>query len=188
MFVLCSMTSAEPGRKAPYAADLRWQMIWQQIGMELSYRSIAANLNVALGTVYHTNCLFIETGDVLAKTAPRREHLTSLSHSDELFIIGLIIDSPSKYLSELCSAIEDVCEKWVSPSAVCKIIHKHGFTCKKLHVAKQRSLLYRSEYMAEIQMYNRDCFVFIDETGCSNKDHSCKFGYALRGEPAVKHR
>ena len=104
MFVSCSMTSAEPGRKAPYAADLRWRMIWQRIWMELSYRSIATNLNVALGTVYHIIGLFIETGDVNAKTAPCREHLKSLGHSDELFIMGLIINSPSKYLSELCSA------------------------------------------------------------------------------------
>ena len=36
--------------------------------------------------------------------------------------------------------------------------------------------------MAEIQMYNHDCFVFIDETGCSSKDHTQKFGYALRGK------
>ena len=42
--------------------------------------------------------------------------------------------------------------------------------------------------MAEIQMYNHDCFLFVDETGCSNKDHTRKFGYALRGEPAVEHR
>ena len=33
--------------------------------------------------VYHINHLFIETGDVIAKTAPHREHLTSLSHSDD---------------------------------------------------------------------------------------------------------
>ena len=82
-----------------------------------------------------------------------------------------------------------MCVENVSPSTVCKIIHKHGFTRKKLQrVAKQRSLLYRGEYMAEIQMYDRDCFVFIDETGCSSKDHARKFGYALRGEAAVEHR
>ena len=50
---MSDMTSAEPGRKAPYAADLRWRIIWQRIGMELSYWKIASNLNVALGTVYH---------------------------------------------------------------------------------------------------------------------------------------
>ena len=42
--------------------------------------------------------------------------------------------------------------------------------------------------MAEIQMYHRDCFVFIDETGCSSKDHTHKFGYAMKGESAVDHR
>ena len=135
------MTSAEPGRKAPYAADLRWRMIWQRIGMELPYRTIASNLNVALGTVYHVNHLFLETGDVLVKPAPQTADVRTLSHSDELYIIGLIIDSPSFYLSELCHAIGDVCGKSISPSAVCKIIHKHGFTRKKLqHAAKQRSL------------------------------------------------
>ena len=183
------MTSAEPRRKAPYAADLRWRMVWQRIGMELPYRTIAKNLNVALGTVYHINRLFLDTGDVLAKPAPQRRALRTLNHSDELFIIGLIIDSPSLYLSELCHAVEDVCGKCISPSAVCKVIHKHGFTRKKLqHAAKQRSLQYRGEYMAEIQMYHRDCFVFIDETGCSSRDHTRRFGYAMRGESAVDHR
>ena len=182
------MTSAEPSRKAPYAADLRWRMIWQRLGMELSYWSIAANLNVALGTVHHINRLFMETGDVIPMRVPSREELRSLSHSDELLIIGLIIDSPGNYLSELCGAIKDVCGKRVSPSTVYKVVHKHGFTRKKLqYVAKQRSLLYRGEYMAKIQMYDRDCFVFIDETGCSSKDHTHRFGYALR-EAAVEHR
>ena len=51
------MTYAEPGRKAPYAADLRWRIIWQR--MELSYQKIASNLNVALGTVYHINRRFV---------------------------------------------------------------------------------------------------------------------------------
>ena len=183
------MTSAEPGRKAPYAADLRWRIIWQRIGMELSYRRIAANLNVALGTVYRINRHFVETGDVMPRKVPQRTNLRSLSHSDELFIIGLIIESPSHYLSEICHALEEVCGKPVSPATVCKVIHKHGFTRKKLqHVAKQRSLQYRGEYMAEIQMYNRESFVFIDETGCSSKDHTRKFGYAMRGESAVEHR
>ena len=85
------MTSAEPRRKAPYAADLRWRMVWQRIGMELPYRTIAKNPNVALGTVYHINRLFLDTGDVLAKPAPQRTALRTLNHSDELFIIGLII-------------------------------------------------------------------------------------------------
>ena len=34
--------SAEPGRKAPYSADLRWRVVWQRI--ELTFREIANNL------------------------------------------------------------------------------------------------------------------------------------------------
>ena len=115
------MTSAEPHRKTPYAADLRWRIIWQRIGMEFSYRRIAAYLNVALETVYHINRRFIETGDVMPKKASQHTELRSLSHSDELFIIGLIFDSPSHYLSELCHAVKDICGKRVSPATVCKL-------------------------------------------------------------------
>ena len=61
------MSSAELGRKAAYAADLRWRIVWQRIGMELSYWTIAPNLNVALGTVHNVNCPLIETGDVMPK-------------------------------------------------------------------------------------------------------------------------
>ena len=60
---------------------------------------------------------------------------------------------------------------------------------KKLqHAAEQRSLQYRGEYVDEIQIYHRDCFVFIDETGCNSKDHTHRFGHAMRGESAVDHR
>ena len=115
------MLSAEPGRKAPYVADLRWRMIWQRIGMELPYRTISANLNVALGTVHHINRRFVEIGDVHPKVAPQRTCLRTLSHSDELYILGLIIDSPSRYLSEVCHAVEDVqyvlsYPKWLGPT------------------------------------------------------------------------
>ena len=67
---------------------------------------------------------------------PKRTDLRTLSHSDELYILGLITGSPSHYLSELCHAIEDVCGMSVSLSAVCKIIDKHtcSFTRKyRLH-------------------------------------------------------
>ena len=42
--------------------------------------------------------------------------------------------------------------------------------------------------MSEVQLLNREEFVFIDEAGCSAKDHTRQFGYALRGENAVQHR
>ena len=62
-------------------------------------------------------------------------------------------------------------------------------TRKKIQqVAKQRFTKYRGMFMAEIQLYSREQFVWIDETGCAAKDHVRHFGYALRGECPVYHR
>lgn len=108
-----------------------------------------------------------------------KKYLSGQNWGNELFIVGMIIDRPSHYL----------CYATLLWKSVCKTIQKHGLTRKKLqHVAKQRSLQYRGEYMAEIQMYHHDCFVFIDETGCTSKDNTHKLGYAMRGESAVEHR
>jgi hypothetical protein len=45
--------SAEPGRKAPYSEDIRWRVVWQRIGMELTFREISKNLCLALGTAHN---------------------------------------------------------------------------------------------------------------------------------------
>ena len=58
------MFSAEPCRRAPYSADLRWRIVWRRIGMQQSYRDIAQSLNVSTGTVFNIVKIFEETGDV----------------------------------------------------------------------------------------------------------------------------
>ena len=102
--------------------------------MELPYRTIASNLNVSLGTVHNIYQRCVDTGTVTPKQQPCRQELRSLNQQDELFIIGIILHNPSVYLGEVCQAIED---ENVSPATVRRVIHKHGFTRKKLHqVAK----------------------------------------------------
>ena len=59
-----SMVSCEPHRRVPYSPDLRWRIVWQRIGMEQNFRTIASNLNVAVGMVYRIYKLFEETGNV----------------------------------------------------------------------------------------------------------------------------
>ena len=46
--VSVSRMSAEPHRKKAYSSDLRWRIVYQRIGMGLSFPKIASNLNVAL--------------------------------------------------------------------------------------------------------------------------------------------
>lgn len=58
-----------------------------------SDQTIAANLNIALGTVHNVNCRFIETEDVMPK-----KYLSGQNWGHELFIVRMIIDRPSHYL------------------------------------------------------------------------------------------
>ena len=62
-------------------------------------------------------------------------------------------------------------------STVCRVIHRYGFTRKKIiQVAKQRCVNYRAKFMTEIFNYRKEMFVFIDESGSNRHDHARKFG------------
>ena len=180
--------SAEPNRKAPYSSDMRWRIIWQKFGMDLTYRQIARNLSISIGTVHNVLKLFEETGEVSPKK-PEREDMRKIDNSGELFILGLLLENPSLYLGEICQRIDSTFGIQVTPSTVCRIIQRNGFTRKKVQqVAKQRSVEFRGRFFAEVQHYRPEQFVWVDESGCDKRDHIRKFGYALRGEYPVFHR
>ena len=181
--------SAEPGRKAPYSSDLRWRVVWQRIGMELSFREIADNLCLSLGTVHNYFKRFQLTGEVAPAKVSSRESTRVLSEHDELTIVGLLLDDPSMYLSEMCQKIVMLTSIEVSPATICRIIHRNGFTRKTLHhVALQRSVECRGKFFAEVQFYDVHQFVWVDETGSDRKNRMRKFGYALRGVAPQKYR
>ena len=67
-----------------------------------------------------------------------------------------------------------------------KIVHKNGLSRKKLvKVAIQRSVEYRGAFMANLLQYPHDFLVWMDETGSDRRDQLRKFGYAIRGQPAI---
>ena len=94
--------SCEPGRKSAYSADLRWRVVWQRIGMELTFMKIAVNLNISCSTAQTTFKRFEQTGDVSPRGQPSRKEMRCLSDADEIYILGLVLESPSMYLCELC--------------------------------------------------------------------------------------
>ena len=63
-FEVMERTSAEPGRKVAYSRDIGWRVVWQKIGMGLTFRQIAARLQIATGTAHRIFMRFRETGDV----------------------------------------------------------------------------------------------------------------------------
>lgn len=181
--------SAEPCRKAPYSSDLRWRVVWQRIGMELSFRKIADNLCLSLGTVHNHFKRFQLTGEVAPAKVSSRESTRALSEHDELTVVGLLLEDPSMYLSDVCQKIMMLTGIEVSPATICRIIHRNGFTRKKLHhVALQRSVECRGKFFAEVLFYDVHQFVWVDETGSDRKNCMRKFGHALSGESPICHR
>ena len=61
---LLMATSAEPARKVGYSPDMGWRVVWQRVGMGLSFRSIALRLQICLGTAHKIYTSFVEIGEV----------------------------------------------------------------------------------------------------------------------------
>ena len=127
------------------------------------------------------------TGDVSPKqVSGPRMYLRKLDDYMELFIIGVVLEKPSVYLHELCDLVYDKSGIEVSEA---RLLHRHGFTRKKIRqVAQQRSLYLRGYFMSQVLMYDRHKFVWIDETGCNNCNYMRKYGYAIRGQTPCCHR
>ena len=71
----------------------------------------------------------------------------------------------------------------MSESTVCRLLRSHDLT-RKVGIALQRSEYFRAMFMAEVLLYRRDQFVWIDESGCDARNYRRKFGYSLRGTRA----
>ena len=99
--------SAKQGRKAPYSADMRWRMVWQRFGMELTYTKISERLNVAVSTVHSTCKKFENTGDVQSSKQPLRPQSHKLDENHERLLLAILIETPTLYLHEMCKHILD---------------------------------------------------------------------------------
>lgn len=153
--------------------------------MELSFKEIAKHLCIASSTAYEIFRRFELTGEVQPTSQPVRPSLHALSESEERLVIALIMESPTVYLYEVCKEIQQITSKSVSESTVCRVLRHHGFTRKKVRlIALQRCEYLRAMFMAEVLLYRRDQFVWIDESGCDARSYRRKFGYSLRGTRA----
>jgi len=117
-----------------------------------------------------------ETGEVAPAKADYLDRGVLNCHQ-QLIVIGLLLENPGLYLGDVCGVVANVTGVHVSASTICLIIHKHGFTNKKIRqVALQRSAEYRGQFIAEVQLHKVEQFIWIDETGCDRKDQACQFG------------
>ena len=181
--------SAEPGRKKAYSVDIRWRVVYQRIGLDLHFSAIAKRLNLATSTAHRIYQQFEQTGGVEPVHHRFRPDLRALDEQTELAIIGLIMETPTLYLEELCKEVQILTNIVVSPPTICRLLRRYGMSRKRVRqVALQRSALLRGAFMAHCSLFSRDKFVWLDETGADARDHIRKYGYAIRGMRPVTHR
>ena len=82
------------------------------------------------------------------------------------------------YLQELCTKVKEVSGIDVTPSAICKLLYRHGKRVRQ--VALQGSVELRGEFMAKVLLYRKDMYVWLDENGSDRRHYMRKYGYAIR--------
>ena len=115
-------TSAEPAGTTAYSPDIGWRVVWQRLGMDLTFKQIAERLQITVGTAHRIFKQFKNTGDVSAtvrKGVPRHS-LRKLDQYHELYILCLISENPGLYLAEICQQIQNSTNVSVSGSWIFK--------------------------------------------------------------------
>ena len=119
------MTSAEPARTSAYSADIAIRVVWQRLGMGMTFRDIAKRLQIGLGSAHRLYRRFIETGDFKKAERPsRRRHTRKLDEFHELYIISLLVENPGLYLDEIKMRIKEATRVTVSGSTICRVLQR----------------------------------------------------------------
>lgn len=153
-----------------------------------THRQVASNLCVDQSTISRTVALFDCTGCVDRRKYPSNHGTAKLTDEGKLTIIEIVLDQPSIYLRELQCKLAETTGVQVDTSTICRVLHATGFTRQKMVVyAIQRSEALRSQYLVDMSVFrgHPEMMVFVDETGSDRRDCMRKFGYSLRGRPAV---
>ena len=163
-------TSCEPKRSSAYSEDLRWRMIYQKYGLQLTYMEIANNLSVDQSTVKRIVQLFDATGNVAKKPYDKSGLPRSITKPVQFFIMQLVLQKPGIMLTEIKSESQ-VLQLELSESAICRFLHSQGFTRQKIQViARQRDDFERAMYAAEVSVYKPEMLIFLDETWCDRRN------------------
>ena len=172
----------------PYSTDVRWRIVWLSLVNYASPTDIAKLLNVCSRTVVRYVELFNSTGDVVPRArcnGPRR----LFGQCEQLVLLRLIIENPGIYLYEIQEEFYNKFGVEVSTPSICRTLRFMGCSRQRIQrIALQHSDECRARFMAEIAMYDPVMLVWIDETGCDQRNSLRRCGYSIRGILPRDHR
>lgn len=162
--------------------------MWQCEGLGYTHAQVARNLSVDRSTVSRIIQRFRVSGSVSKKKYPKERAFRKLTEPARLMILHLVITKPGIYLREIQRELLNVLMLEVELSTLCKFLHSYGFSHQKMClVALQRDHKLRQQYLLDIQEYNPEMIIFLDETGCDKRDAARRYGYSMRGIPMQNH-
>ena len=171
----------------PYSEDLRWRAVWLNVVRGMSPFEIADLLFMSERSVQRYLSLFHSTGSVAPKDSTGGPGKL-LTETEQFSILQSLIYNPSAFLHEIQTQLYETTGKWIHASTICRTIHQHNFTHKKIQmIALQRSQEARIRFMAEVSGYSPDMLIWVDETGSDRRNSIRSYGYALRGMRPVCH-
>ena len=155
---------------------------------QASPKEIGQALCLSERTVQRYLSSFQQTGDVqpvARQNGPQR----LLGDFEQLLLLRLIITNPGIYLRELQDKLQEGLGSTVSVSTICRTLKFMGCTKQVIrHVAVQQDDAMRVKFMAEISMFDPSMFIWVDESGCDQRNSRRKYGYSVRGIRPVDHR
>jgi len=162
-------------------------MVWQREVLGHGYQTIAKNLNVDVSTVWRTVKLFKDSGSVDNKYARNKSRSAEkLTPVIEFYVLHSILRSPGIYLREIQAELLAITGTEVWPSSICRFLKERNFSRQKLRmVAAQQDDDLRAKFACDVASYEPEMLVFLDETGCDRRNSLRKYGYSLRGKPAM---
>ena len=138
-------------------------------------------------TVSRTLSLFNTSGSVEERKYPPNTGTAVLTEIDKIIILETVVEKPETYLCEIQQTLQETGTD-VDTSTIWRFLQTSNITRQKIvMVAKQRSEVQRAEYLHDMQVFHghSEMLVFVDETGADRRNCLRRFGYSLRGRPAV---
>ena len=106
-----------------------------------------------------------------------------------MVLFRLILTNPGIYLCEIQEEIMRMFGVYVCIYTICRTLQNMGCTRQAMHhLAIQRSDEKRAKFMADISLYDVSMLVWLDESGCDNRNYRRQYGYSMRETPPRDHR
>ena len=128
---LRTKSSYEPNRTRAYSNDLRWRMVYQRLGLDLTFKTIANNLGVDISTVHRNVELFLRSGDV-SKKSYEGNNVKKVTEELKYFLIHIVLGNPGIMLCEIQKEILSAYNTEIAESTICQTLHQLNFSRKKM--------------------------------------------------------